>query len=63
MLIILCVNRTVELRVQTDGEVTPRAAVVQACRDLVSDLGILSTEFTKEWELKKMANEEEAEKK
>lgn len=37
--------------------------MVQACRDLVSDLGILSREFTKEWELKKMANEEEAEKK
>ncbi|MCJ1288435.1 DNA-directed RNA polymerase II core subunit [Xylographa opegraphella] len=46
-----------ELRVQTDGEITPRAALVQACRDLVNDLGTLSREFTKEWELRKMAGE------
>ncbi|MCJ1357328.1 MAG: DNA-directed RNA polymerase II core subunit [Icmadophila ericetorum] len=46
-----------ELRVQTDGDITPRAAVVQACRDLVNDLGTLSREFTKEWELRKMAGE------
>jgi len=46
-----------ELRVQTDGEITPRAAVVQACRDLVNDLGTLSREFTKEWELRKMAGD------
>lgn len=51
-----------ELRVQTNGEVTPRNAVIQACRDLVSDLGVLSREFTKEWELRKMAGDEEAEK-
>ena len=44
-----------ELRVQTDGDITPRAALVQACRDLVNDLGTLSREFTKEWELRKMA--------
>ena len=42
---------------QTDGTITPRAAVVQACRDLVNDLGTLSREFTKEWELRKMAGE------
>ena len=48
---------TFELRVQTDGEVTPRAALVQACRDLVNDLGTLSREFTKEWELRKMAGD------
>ncbi|MCJ1257065.1 DNA-directed RNA polymerase II core subunit [Lignoscripta atroalba] len=46
-----------ELRVQTDGTITPRAALVQACRDLVNDLGTLSREFTKEWELRKMAGE------
>jgi len=46
-----------ELRVQTDGEVTPRTALVQACRDLVNDLGTLSREFTKEWELRKMAGD------
>ena len=42
-----------ELRVQTDGEITPREAVVQACRDLVQDLGQLSREFTKEVLLRK----------
>ena len=48
---------TFELRVQTDGEITPRAALVVACRDLVTDLGTLSREFTKEWELRKMAGD------
>lgn len=48
---------TFELRVQTDGEITPRAALVQACRDLVHDLGTLSREFTKEWELSKISRD------
>lgn len=43
-----------ELRVQTDGEITPKEAVITACHDLVKDLGILSREFTKEFELRKM---------
>ncbi|RHZ46711.1 DNA-directed RNA polymerase II core subunit RPB11 [Aspergillus thermomutatus] len=43
-----------ELRVQTDGEVTPKDALLAACHDLVRDLGILSREFTKEYELRKM---------
>ncbi|KAI9838195.1 MAG: DNA-directed RNA polymerase II core subunit [Sclerophora amabilis] len=43
-----------ELRVQTDGEVTPRDALVASCRAIVADLAQLSKEFTKEWELKKM---------
>ncbi|KAI9844302.1 MAG: DNA-directed RNA polymerase II core subunit [Thelocarpon superellum] len=42
------------LRCQTDGEITPREAVIQACKDLMVDLATLSAEFTKEWELKKM---------
>jgi DNA-directed RNA polymerase II subunit RPB11 len=45
-----------ELRVQTDGEITPRTAVINACKALIGDLGILSREFTKEFELRKMAN-------
>lgn len=45
-----------QLRVQTDGEVTPRDAVVTASQALIKDLGILSREFTKEYELRKMAN-------
>ncbi|KAK9550737.1 DNA-directed RNA polymerase II core subunit [Aspergillus fumigatus] len=43
-----------ELRVQTDGEITPKDALLAACHDLVKDLGILSREFTKEYELRKM---------
>ncbi|PWY64482.1 putative DNA-directed RNA polymerase II subunit RPB11a [Aspergillus heteromorphus CBS 117.55] len=42
------------LRVQTDGDVTPKEAVITACHELVRDLGILSREFTKEYELRKM---------
>ncbi|KAL9105883.1 MAG: hypothetical protein Q9227_008994 [Pyrenula ochraceoflavens] len=42
------------LRVQTDGEISPREAVITACKDLVSDLSTLSREFTKEFELRKM---------
>jgi DNA-directed RNA polymerase II subunit RPB11 len=44
-----------KLRVQTDGTITPKEAVVQACRDLVNELQQLDQEFTKEWELKKIA--------
>ena len=44
-----------DLRVQTDGQVTPTDAVVQACRDIVQDLAELSRQFTKEWELRKIA--------
>ncbi|MCJ1241275.1 DNA-directed RNA polymerase II core subunit [Varicellaria rhodocarpa] len=47
----------IELRIQTDGEIEPRAALIQACRQLVTDLGTVSREFTKEYELRKMAGE------
>jgi DNA-directed RNA polymerase II subunit RPB11 len=43
-----------ELRVQTDGEITPKDALIAACHDTVRDLGTLSREFTKEFELRKM---------
>ncbi|KAL8823182.1 MAG: hypothetical protein Q9191_006098 [Dirinaria sp. TL-2023a] len=46
-----------ELRVGTDGSISPRAAVVQACRELVTDLGTMNREFTKEYELRKMVSE------
>ena len=45
---------TFELRIQTDGEMTPKEALLSACKDLVNDLGILSREFSKEYELRKM---------
>jgi len=44
-----------KLRVQTDGEVSPKDALVQACLELVKELQVLDQEFTKEWELKKIA--------
>ena len=54
---MLILSSTFELRVGTDGNITPRAAVVQACRDLVTDLATLAREFTKEYELRKMVSE------
>ncbi|KAL8694961.1 MAG: hypothetical protein Q9224_003474 [Gallowayella concinna] len=46
-----------ELRVQTDGSITPRQALLACCKDLVNDLGYLAREFTKEWELRKMVGD------
>ncbi|EPE32335.1 RBP11-like subunits of RNA polymerase [Glarea lozoyensis ATCC 20868] len=43
-----------ELRIQTDGVITPKEALVNSCKALVGDLAILSREFTKEYELRKM---------
>ncbi|KAI9893645.1 MAG: DNA-directed RNA polymerase II core subunit [Vezdaea aestivalis] len=48
---------TFELRVQTDGSLTPQEALMTACRDVVQDLASLGREFTKEWELKKMVGD------
>lgn len=44
------------MRVQTDGSLTPQEAITKACEKSIADLAILSREFTKEWELKKIAN-------
>ncbi|KAK8430240.1 DNA-directed RNA polymerase [Phyllosticta citricarpa] len=44
-----------KLRVSTDGTVSPKDAVINACRDVVQDLEVFSREFTKEMELKKIA--------
>ena len=46
-----------ELRVQTDGEITPRDAVKQACEALVKNLAALNQEFVKEVELRKVVAE------
>ncbi len=43
------------LRVQTDGSITPKEAVVEVCKQLVASLGHLSREFTREYELRRMA--------
>lgn len=47
---------TIELRIQTDGEVSPKEALVNCCKELVGNLEILSREFTKEYELRKMVS-------
>lgn len=46
-----------ELRVQTDGSITPKDAVIRACGELIQELQRLDQEFTKEWELKKIAGQ------
>jgi DNA-directed RNA polymerase II subunit RPB11 len=46
----------VELRIQTDGVISPKDALVEASKSLVHDLEILSREFTKEYELRKMVS-------
>ncbi|OAA54297.1 DNA-directed RNA polymerase 2 subunit [Niveomyces insectorum RCEF 264] len=43
------------LRVQTDGTITPKEAIVEVCKQLVASLGHLSREFTREYELRRMA--------
>jgi DNA-directed RNA polymerase II subunit RPB11 len=48
---------TFDLRVTTDGSITPQAAVLKACQDTINDLNLLGREFTKEWELNKIAGE------
>ena len=45
-----------EIRVQTDGEITPREAVVEASRELIRFCDLLSSRFFLEFELKKSAN-------
>jgi len=46
---------TFELRVHTDGEISPKDAVITSCRELINELQELDQEFTKEFELKKLA--------
>lgn len=43
------------LRVQTDGTITPKEVLVDVCKQLVATLGHLSREFTREYELRRMA--------
>lgn len=53
---------TFELRVSTDGSITPKEAVIKCCRDVVSDLETLKNSFTTEWLGKKIVSEGEAER-
>jgi len=50
---------TFELRVQTDGEITPKQAVVACCKDLVAELAHLDREFKREYELRKMVGQDQ----
>jgi DNA-directed RNA polymerase II subunit RPB11 len=53
---------TFELRVSTDGTITPRDAIVQCCKDVVNDLEKLKQSFQTEWLGKKIVSEGEAER-
>lgn len=44
---------------QTDGEITPKEAVIASCRDLVAELGSLDREFKREYELRKMVGQDQ----
>lgn len=46
---------TFQLRVHTDGEASPKDMVIKACHELIQELQDFDQEFTKEFELKKMA--------
>jgi DNA-directed RNA polymerase II subunit RPB11 len=47
------------LRVQTDGSITPREAVMTVCKQLVAMYGQLGREFQKELALRKYADQSE----
>ncbi|GJC93598.1 DNA-directed RNA polymerase ii subunit rpb11 [Colletotrichum higginsianum IMI 349063] len=42
------------IRVQTDGSITAKEALVQVIKKLMQDLSHLSREFTREFELRRM---------
>ncbi|KAL2427261.1 hypothetical protein ABEF95_010768 [Exophiala dermatitidis] len=43
-----------ELRIQTDGEITPNEALLAATRDVIRELEVIKVKFTREYELRKM---------
>ncbi|KAI1138765.1 DNA-directed RNA polymerase II subunit RPB11 [Hypoxylon sp. FL0543] len=43
------------IRLQTDGTVTPREVFIDVCKQLVASLGQLAQNFTREYELRRMA--------
>ncbi|KAF2499155.1 RBP11-like subunits of RNA polymerase [Lophium mytilinum] len=51
-----------ELRVSTDGSITPKNAVVKACQGAIQDLDVLARSFTTEYLGKKIVREGEAER-
>ncbi|KAF1838693.1 RBP11-like subunits of RNA polymerase [Decorospora gaudefroyi] len=53
---------TFELRVQTDGTVTPKEAVMETCRLVIQDLSRLNESFQTEWLGKRIVSEGEVER-
>ncbi|KAF2657363.1 RBP11-like subunits of RNA polymerase [Lophiostoma macrostomum CBS 122681] len=53
---------TFELRVTTDGSISPKDAIIKCCRDIVQDLETLSRSFTTEWLGKRIVSEGEQER-
>jgi len=47
------------IRIQTDGTITPREALVNACKQLVASYGQLGREFQKELALRQYADQGE----
>ncbi|CAN8095593.1 unnamed protein product [Discula destructiva] len=43
------------IRVQTDGTITPKEAFITVCKGLIASFAQLGREFTREYELRRMA--------
>ncbi|KAI1406499.1 DNA-directed RNA polymerase II subunit RPB11 [Hypoxylon fuscum] len=50
------------IRLQTDGTMTPKEVFVEVCKQLIAQLSTFSQNFTREFELRKMATEGDNEK-
>ncbi|KAI1262543.1 putative DNA-directed RNA polymerase II subunit RPB11a [Xylariaceae sp. FL1019] len=46
------------IRVQTDGSKTPREVFIDVCKQLIASYGQLAREFTREYELRRMADDD-----
>ncbi|KAI1853624.1 hypothetical protein JX265_004044 [Neoarthrinium moseri] len=44
------------IRIQTDGTITPKEALIEVCKQLIGAYAQLQREFTREYELRKMVS-------
>jgi DNA-directed RNA polymerase II subunit RPB11 len=51
-----------DLRITTDGSVTPKDALNKCCKDIISDLNILKGSFQTEWLGKRIMSETDQER-
>ncbi|KAF2108983.1 DNA-directed RNA polymerase [Lophiotrema nucula] len=51
-----------ELRISTDGTVSPKDALVNCCKQVIEDLAVLSRSFTTEWLAKRIVTEGDADR-